>query len=203
MALAMPRYAAPSGERLDRLDGILRGTGGSTQPRAISPDHVGRASRAAPVLYWYLPASPPAGAEVWLSIVDPAAEEALLDVALPTPAGPGLQRSELEGRTVLAPGVDYTWSVSLRPDRAQPSLDQVAFGWIRHEPPAAPTSARISSADPGAQPAAWAELGYFYDAFAALDALALAHPEDARVRAAQAELLRQANLQPEELGFRE
>jgi hypothetical protein len=203
MALAMPRYAAPASGRLDRLEGILRGTGGTAQPRAISPDHVGRASRAAPVLYWYLPAPLPPGAELWLSIVDPAREETLLDVALPAPAGPGLQRSELEGRAALAPGVDYTWSISLRADPDQPSLDLVAFGWIRHEPPAAEASARISGADPGAVPAAWAELGYFYDAFAALDALALAHPQDARVRAAQVELLRQANLAPAELGFRE
>ena len=93
--------------------------------------------------------------------------------------------------------------MSLRPDRERPSLDRVAFGWIRHEPLPAAEAERIAQAAPGARPALWAELGYFYDAFAALGELERVHPDDPRVRAAQAELLRQAHLEPEQLGFQE
>jgi hypothetical protein len=136
-----------------------------------------------------------------VSIVDPASEETLLDTVLAVPARAGMQRLDLGGRAQLTPGIDYTWSISLRPDRDRPSLDQVAFGWIRHEVLSADQRSRITSADPGALPAVWAELGYFYDAFDALDALARFHPGDPRVEAAQAELLRQANLDPGRLGF--
>jgi hypothetical protein len=203
LAMAMPHYAAPGGETFDRMDGVLRGTGSGEQPLALSPDHVGRASTAAPVLSWYLPELPPSGAEVWLSVVDARAEETLLDVEISRPAQAGLQEFALAGKAELRPGVDYTWSVSLRTDPDQPSLDQVAFGWVRYEPVSAEDAARLASAEPGAKPALWAELGYFYDALTDLEALAREHPGDPRVRQAQAVLLRQANLDPARVGLTE
>jgi hypothetical protein len=202
LALAMPRYQAPPGDSRDRIDGALRGTRLTAAALVISPDHVGRTSQASPALYWYLPSLPPAGTEVWLSVVDPAAQETLLDVSLPPPAAAGLQRFALGGH-VLAAGIDYTWSVSLRPDLEHPSWDQVAFGWIRHEPPGSESAARIAQAEAGSRPALWAELGYFYDAFAELEALARVHPHDRRVREAQAALLRQAHLEPARLGLQD
>jgi hypothetical protein len=199
----MPRYQAPRGDARDRIDGALRGTRPTAAALVISPDHVGRTSEATPVLYWYLPALPPAGTELWLSVVDPSAQETLLDVSLPSPAAPGLQRFALEGHAVLAAGIDYTWSVSLRADLEHPSWDQVAFGWVRHEPPGSESAARIARAEAGSRAALWAELGYFYDAFAELEALARSYPDDRRVREAQAELLRQAHLEPARLGLQQ
>jgi hypothetical protein len=197
----MPEYARPGTQSLGHLDAELRGTGAADRPFALSPDHVGRSSRPAPLLYWYLPRLPEPGTQIWLAIVDESRAETLIETELPAPQRPGLQTLDLAGRAQLAPGVDYTWSIALRVDPDQPERDRVAFGWLRHDPPGAAERERLAGAAAGERPAAFAALGYFYDALAELEQLAQAHPVDPQIDRARGALLRQAGIEPARAGL--
>jgi hypothetical protein len=196
LAMAMPNYARPEGASYGHLDAALRGSGSGTRPFALSPDHVGRTSRAQPTLYWHLSALPAEGAQVWLAIADESKAESLLELELPRPERSGWQAIPLSGRASLTPGVDYTWSIALRTDPDDPASDAIAFGWIRFEPLAAEDAAAIARATPGEKPAAFAARGRFYDALDELVALEAQHAGDPRIDAARDALLEQAGIDP-------
>ncbi len=201
VAMVMPGYSAPPGGARTRIDSALRSAPDAPAPFAISPEHVARASHDRPELYWYLPTLPGPGAEIWLTVVQGEQADPLADTRIDVPARPGLQRTTLPGELRLQPGVEYVWTVSVRPDLERPSRDLLSQGWIRHVPLDPAARARARDAAPGARPAIWAELGYFYDAFAGLAELAAMLADDDRPRAAMRALLEQAGIDPARAGL--
>jgi hypothetical protein len=201
LALAMPEYTRPGAQSFGHLDAELRGTGAGDRPFALSPDHVGRTSLSAPILYWYLAQLPDPGMRIWLAIVDEARAETLIETELPAPEHPGLQALDLAGRAELAPGVDYTWSIALRVDPDHPERDRLAFGWLRHDLPGAAERERLARAAAGERPATFAALGYFYDALSELEQLEQTHPHDPQIERARTALLRQAGIEPARAGL--
>lgn len=196
LAMAMPSYARPEGASFGHLDAALRGSAAGARPFALSPDHVGRTSRAEPTLYWHLGELPAQGTQIWLAIVDESRAESLLELELPRPSRAGVQQLPLEGRARLAAGVDYTWSIALRSDPDDPASDALAFGWIRYEPLAADDASAVANSAPGERPAAFAARGRFYDALDELEELEARHAGDARIAAARDALLEQAGIDP-------
>jgi len=164
------------------------------QIAAAAPDHVTRTSTSQPPLHWLIDRVPDAGV-FRLTIVDPEAEEILVDRALPWPEHPGVQHTNLAALGVSLPG-DRTvrWSVAWRehPDAPPVAFD---FGWLRVEPLPARHAEQIAAHPTPERIALYAEAGCFHEALeAALDTLAR-HPKDDRAQLVVDRLLEQAGME--------
>jgi hypothetical protein len=119
----------------------------------------------------------------------------LLEVRLPQPVQPGVQRIRLADYGVnLEPGVQYKWFVTVVVDSARRSRDVLAGGTIERVEPASELSARIAGARPEALPMIYAEAGLWYDALGAIADLLEQTPNDPTIREGRAQLLSQAGL---------
>jgi hypothetical protein len=146
-----------------------------------------------PALYWYLSKATTYPVEV--TLVEPQNPKPLLDLHLPPPTAPGIQRVRLEEHGVhLATGVLYQWFVALVRNPNQRSEDLVTGGTIERIP--MPEVLRDALAQPSQ--AVWtrlyAEAGIWYDAIAAVSALIEAAPQDTALRQQRAGLLEQVGL---------
>jgi len=133
VAMADLDYAAPGdlAER-PRVSSALRGGALKTSLTALVPEHVGLTSRAQPSLFWHVDVLPDPSLPFTFTITDESTLETLVREELPRPESAGLQRIDLRDYGVeLAPGSEYRWSVFLRPDPRQRSLDRLAQGWLR------------------------------------------------------------------------
>jgi len=204
LALVAPVYRTPPTEVFSSLAGAVRGVRREARLATISPaDHFGQTGTPRPELYWFSALPVPEDARVYLTVVDELRAQDLIDVEVATPAVSGLQRIVLARD--LEPDVSYRWSVSISLDAQNPAIDRIASGGIRYAPPSEALQARIDAADAGAVPAIWAEAGYFYDAFRALEALARTR-QDPRAEAtpveiAEAALICAAGRTPGDLGL--
>lgn len=180
-----PRRATPRA----LVGGGVRFTRGLPAPLALVPAHLAETTSAAPSLFWYVSAAPPAGAHATLTIASEDAVEPLAEVALPLPRAAGIQRVRLSDYgIVLEPGVEYEWAIALGTEADSSARDQVATGYIKRVPEPAELAAHGKSA------ASLAGLGLWYDALAAVSDEIEARPGDPRPRAARSALLRQAEL---------
>lgn len=183
-----PLRGAPGG----RVGGGSRG-GGAVSVTALVPEGRALTSLEQPSVSWYLSSPTPAPVEVTIS--DDRAVKPLLEVRLPQPVQPGVQRIRLADYGVkLEPGVQYKWFVTVVVDPARRSRDVLAGGTIERVEPSAELSARLASARPETLPMIYAEAGLWYDALGAIADLLDQSPNDQTVREGRAQLLSQAGL---------
>jgi len=191
-----PRYAPgalASGASV-RVGGGARNAGaGTPAPMALGPEHTGVSAHESPDLYWFLPATTPLSVEV--SVVDPDADEPLLEQVFPGPLAAGVHRASLaEHGARLRPGVEYRWYVALVRDPARRSQDVVSGSAIRFEPPGSELESRLSAATPGTSAHVYAESGFWYDAFDQLSSWLADEPSAAVLHKHRAALLDQVGL---------
>jgi hypothetical protein len=183
-----PLRGAPGG----RVGGGSRG-GGAVSVTALIPEGRALTSLEQPSLSWYLSSTTPAPVEVTIS--DDRAVKPLLEVRLPQPVQPGVQRVRLADYGVkLEPGVQYKWFVTVVIDPARRSRDVLAGGTIERVEPSSELSARLAGARPEALPMIYAEAGLWYDALGAIADLLDQAPNDQTIREGRAQLLSQAGL---------
>jgi hypothetical protein len=172
-----------------RVAGASRSGGPALpKPLVLAPEHALTRS-ASPSLFWHLDGAAPETARIVFTFAAADAIEPLVERELPLPAAAGIQRIRLaDYGVVLAPEVDYAWSVSLvaGDDRA---ADLVSEGMLR-----------LVGGDvlAGKAPSArvFAEQGLWYDALEALSDALDDTPSDPELRAQRDSLLRQAGLEP-------
>jgi uncharacterized protein DUF928 len=183
-----PLRGAPGG----RVGGGSRG-GGAVSVTALVPEGRALTSLEQPSLSWYLSGSTPAPVEVTIS--DDRSVKPVLEVRLPQPVQPGVQRIRLADHGVkLEPGVQYKWFVTVVVDPARRSRDVLAGGTIERVEPSGELSARLASARPETLPMIYAEAGLWYDALGAIADLLDRTPNDQTARDDRAQLLSQAGL---------
>ena len=183
-----PLRGAPGG----RVGGGSRG-GGAVSVTALVPEGRALTSLEQPSLSWYLSSPTPAPVEVTIS--DDRAVKPLLEVRLPQPVQPGVQRIRLADYGVkLEPGVQYKWFVTVVVDQARRSRDVLAGGTIERVEPSGELSAKLASARPETLPMIYAEAGLWYDALGAIADLLDQTPNDQAIRQDRAQLLSQAGL---------
>jgi hypothetical protein len=150
-------------------------------------------AHAQPALYWYLSAA--TSYPVELTVTSPQAVQPLLETRLQLPIQPGIHRVRLADHGIhLEPGRPYQWFVALVRDADQRSKDVVAGGMIEHQELPAPLRAQVQQA--GTEHAAhlYAELGFWYDALAAVSQLVETAPQEPMFRKQRAALLEQVSL---------
>ncbi len=180
-----PRRATPR----EMVGGGLRGTRGLPLPLALVPAHVALTSAGSPSLFWWVGSALPEGTTVTLTLITDESPEPLAEIALPTPARPGVQRVRLaDYGVVLAPDVEYEWSIALASRGSSHANDLLATGYVTRV--AAP--AALAGTPKGARELAAS--GLWYDALAAVSDEIEVRPADPRPRAARDALLQQAGL---------
>ncbi len=183
------------GAPMTRLGGATRSATG-TVPRteALVPEVAGQTLQAQPVLYWYLAGKTDDRIDFALIGVDPI--NPILEVTLPGPFEPGIQRIRLADHGVtLQPGGDYQWFVRVVPNPDQRLYDRVVGGGIQRVEPTADLQARLAASPPAAAYYALAAAGIWYDALDALSQQIDAAPEDESLRAQRAGLFEQVGLE--------
>jgi len=177
LAMTMPRYQPAFGiETPDGVDWIVRGEGaGSARVSGVGPDHVTRVSRPSPVLHWTIDRLPAEGV-FHLTLLDAEDEPVVLDLRLPTPEAPGLQRIDLAELGVAIPreGVSR-WSLALRAE-PEAAPESFFFGWLRLVPLDGEEAARLEATPPPDRAAFYASLGCFQEALEAALVERDAHP---------------------------
>lgn len=191
-----PRYL-PSPRatgNLVRVGGGTRSLGaGAGAPEALGPEHVGLSTHESPDLYWFLPKATPLSIEV--TIVDPGAEEPVLEQAIAGPIDAGLHRVSLaEHGARLRPDVEYRWYVALVRNPGRRSADVVSGAAVRYTPAGPELGGRLAAAAPGSVAHLYAESGYWYDAFDQLSSWLAAEPGAAVLHEHRAALLDQVGL---------
>jgi hypothetical protein len=190
VAMADLEYDAPEGvSERPRVSSALRGGALRTSLTAVVPEHIAQTGRTQPSLFWHVDVLPDPSLPFTFTITDEASLETLVRAELPRPERPGLQRIDLRDFNVeLTPGTEYRWSVFLRPDPNQRSLDRLAQGWIRRVE-TAPLADGVAEATAQA-----ASRGLWYDAVAGVVDVLDAQPENASAKRALRQLLEQAGL---------
>jgi hypothetical protein len=134
-------------------------------------------------------------APVEVTIIDDRGVKPLLEVRLPQPVQPGVQRIRLADHGVkLEPGIHYKWFVTVVVDSARRSRDVLAGGTIERVELSPEVSARLAGAPPETLPMIYAEAGLWYDALGAIADLLERTPNDPTIREGRAQLLSQAGL---------
>ena len=176
-----------------RVSGGARGAGADTVLVALVPNHIALTTQAQPSLFWFQ--SKPAKAKFELTVVEPKKPKPLLSLTAQEADKPGIHRVKLAKYKVeLQPEVAYEWSVAIVPDAENRSKDVIAKGVIKRINLPGDLATRIEKADNVERAAAYAEAGFWYDAFESLSNAIEAHPDDASLRAQRASLLQQVGL---------
>jgi hypothetical protein len=159
----------------------------------LVPNHIALTTQAQPSLFWFQ--SKPAKAKFELTVVEPKKPKPLLSLTAHEADKPGIHRVKLAKYKVeLQPDVAYEWSVAVVPDAENRSKDVIAKGVIKRIKPPGDLATRIEKADNVERAAAYAEAGFWYDAFESVSNAIEAHPDDASLRAQRAALLQQVGL---------
>ncbi len=147
----------------------VRGLGAAAVSQVLASEQTGLTRAAQPTLFWYL--GGPTELPVVLTLIDEAAVEPLLEVALGTVAEPGIHAVDLAAYDVrLEPGRLYQWSIAQVIDPEQRSADVVTSGTLERRAPDAELAAVLDGGDPAARLTALAQHGYWYDLLAELEA---------------------------------
>jgi uncharacterized protein DUF928 len=176
-----------------RVSGGARGEAVDAVLVALVPNHIALTTQAQPSLFWFQ--SKPAKAKFELTVVEPRKPKPLLSLAAQEADKPGIHRVKLAKYKVeLQPDVAYEWSVAIVPDAENRSRDVIAKGVIKRINLPGDLATRIEKADNIERAAAYAEAGFWYDAFESVSNAIEAHPDDASLRAQRASLLQQVGL---------
>jgi hypothetical protein len=192
---SMPVYKPPvRGAPGGRVGGGTRGTARAVFVLSVlAPDHTGLTISEQPSLFWFI--SSTASSPVEVTVVDPQATKALVEIRLPGPVEAGLHSIHLADHGVrLAPGVAYRWYVAVVPDANRRTKDVLAGGAIERVEPPEGLRTRLAQAGKAATPSLYAEAGLWYDAIASISALIDAAPNDLALRRQRAALLAQVGL---------
>jgi hypothetical protein len=195
-AATAPVYKPPvRGEPGGRVGGGTRGT----QERDIAvlsvlaPDHTGLTAKEQPSLFWFISAQTTLPVE--LTIVDPNADEPLLQIPIPSPVVRGVHRLRLTDYGVrLTRGVAYQWSVAVVTDAARRSRDVLSSGMIERIEADRDLVPGLSEARQEDLVALYAQAGIWYDALEAVCDFIDRSPDDKAARSDRAALLMQAGL---------
>lgn len=174
-------YQLPSvGKPRRRVGGGRRGPGDPLPELwALVPEHVARTAREQPSLFWYLSATSAGYVQFDLALIDEGSVEPLLEVRLPGPLTPGVQRVDLGAHAVrLSAGQEYQWSLAAVVDPDQRSRDVVAIGWIERVAVPEGLDAKLAAAGTAGAASVYAESGLWYDALGAIWSLAEQRPGD-------------------------
>jgi hypothetical protein len=190
--MELPIYRPPKGiVPGGRLKGGSRGGKDFPVVQVLAPNHVGLTRLSQPVLYWYL--SKVTSYPLEFTLVDSRAIQPIVEISLPQPKEPGVQRILLRDYGVaLDPGVPYRWFVTLVVDASNPSKDITAGGIIERVDY---VESLIINAATEEDPARLAGAGLWYDAIIKLSELIEAAPHDPFLRMQRAALLSQVGLQ--------
>jgi hypothetical protein len=190
-----PVYRPPvRGTPGGRVGGGSRGTARAVFVLSVlAPDHTGLSMSDQPSLFWFI--SSTASSPVEVTVVDPRATKALVEIRLPTPVLAGVHAIHLADHGIrLEPGVAYRWYVAVVPDGNRRSKDVLAGGAIERVEPPEGLRARLAQAGKADAPSLYAEAGLWYDAVASISALIGAAPNDPALRRQRAALLAQVGL---------
>src|SRR5688572_20223791 len=177
-----------------RVTGGSRGAGDAAITLdVLAPDEIGVTTQGQPSLFWFQ--SKPADAKFELTLLQENKAKPIVQVLVERSTKAGIQRLKLsEHGAKLAPGVEYQWVVALVTDPNNRSTDLVASGVIKRVEPDADLKGKVAKTSPASLAAVYAEAGIWYDALSALSDQIEAHPADAALRQARADLLRQVGL---------
>lgn len=185
-----PRVGVPGG----RIGGGARGDDQTFSLSVVAPsDHTGLTSLEQPALYWYL--SKPFTSPIEFTLIGDDVKP-LVEVSLPTPYQPGLQRIRLADFGVrLSPDSQYFWFVSFVVDPNLRSRDILAGATIRRIQLADDLSKKLDAADKADRAKLFAESGLWYDAIASISNAIEADPKNLSLRTLRASLLEQIGLE--------
>ena len=185
-----PPRGAPGG----RVGGGTRGTGRETFVLSVlAPADTGLTTSEQPTLYWFI--STGTSSPVELTVTDPDATQPLLETRIPGPIARGIHRIRLADHGIrLAPGVAYSWYVSVVPDTGRRSRDVLAGGTIELAEPPADVKTTLSAAQSSERAAIYAAAGFWYDAVTAISELIDASPDNAMLKSHRASLMTQVGL---------
>jgi hypothetical protein len=162
-AYVPPLRGAPSG----RVGGGTRGTSMGSEAltlEVLAPDHLGLTTQVQPCLYWFI--SKPTSLAVELTVTEQGSSQPLIEKALPSPATGGIKEFCLTDHDArLRPGTTYKWFVALIPDAGNRSRDLLAGGIVELVDAPASLQKKLMTADKSDAVCAYAEEGYWYDAF--------------------------------------
>jgi hypothetical protein len=187
-----PKKGAPA-------PGLKRGGGTRGMNKSVpvisvlAPDHVGITLLEQPVLFWFAPAKQNLSYE--FTLIAETADSPAVEVKLPQPTQPGIQRIKLSDYNVkLSSGERYQWSVAVIMDPEEPSANIVAKGVIERvdrDKLEQPLPSGFSKAD---APKRYAESGVWYDAIMAFSDQIQSDPGNMDLRQQRAVLLEQGGL---------
>lgn len=161
-----------------------------TDPIEHAGPHMGLTSYEQPSLFWFI--SHPTSDYVKLTITDQESDDPLLEVQVPSPVTPGFQVVYLRDYDFrLLFEKEYTWSVSLVPDKQHRSRNVITFGGIIRKPLPKKLLMEISEADPLNATILYAEAGFWYDALAQISNGIIKNPDNEDLRLIRRSLLEQ------------
>ncbi|HEY3197304.1 MAG TPA: DUF928 domain-containing protein [Nitrospirales bacterium] len=186
---AIPLYRPPKGSVPGgRLKGGNRGGKDFPVIQVLAPNHVGLTRLKQPTLYWYL--SKLTTYPLEFTFVDSRAIQPIIEVRLPQPSEPGVQRIGLRDYgIVMDSAVPYRWFVTLVVDPSNPSKDITAGAIVER----IDYLESLFIADEG-DPSRLAGVGLWYDAIRKVSELIEAAPNDPVYRMQRAALLSQVGL---------
>jgi hypothetical protein len=157
------------------VDAATRGDGDAVSSLyVLAPETIGTTRHAQPSLFWFQ--TKPARLPFEFALLRPGEAKPVLALHWPDGLRSGFQRLRLADHGIaLEPNIDYQWVVALVRDPQSRSRDIISSGWIH----------RISGAAAGE---AW------YDTLETLADQIAEHPQERRLRAKRADLLRGADL---------
>ena len=184
---------APAGNIPARVSGGARGEAVDVVLIALVPNHIALTTQSQPSLFWFQ--SKPAKAKFELTVVEPKNPKPLVSLTAPQADKPGIHRVKLAKYKVeLQPGVAYEWSVAIVPDAGNRSRDVIAKGVIKRISAPGDLANRVSQMGDLERAEAYAQAGFWYDAFESVSNAIEAHPDDPSLRAQRASLLQQVGL---------
>ena len=192
---SMPVYRPPKDHvphaRIE--SGMRGGAGNELTIIALVPDHVGFTTKKDPTLYWHV--SQATSLPVQFTLTDSRSVRPIAEIPLPHPRHAGVQTVRLKDYGIsLDPGIQYRWSVSIRPDPDKPSEDLVTGGMIERiefNEGSALGFPHVCNKDAVSR---YAEAGLWYDAIDCISDLIESNPNDSLLRKQRAYLLNQINL---------
>jgi hypothetical protein len=193
------KYVAPAstttGKRIDG-DGGLRDSEKHKYPKWISTltpsEGAALTTREQPSLFAFV--SDQTNHEVRFTVTEPAKADPAFVFAV-SQCAPGIRRVNLaEYGLTLPVGKDLKWSIIVRPDKDNRSLDLFSIGNIKRVQPDPALVKKLKDAPPSEHAAIYAEAGIWYDALGALADQIAANPNDADLLAQQRAFLDQVGL---------
>jgi hypothetical protein len=193
--VAMPVYVPPMrGAPAARVGGGTRGAGDELPyVSVVTPEHTGYTSSPQPVLYWYL--SEPVDTRFEFALINDDQIEPVIEITTERDMRQGLNFLDMAEHGVsLKPGITYQWSVALVGQPEKRSSDIVSSGTIALVELDHTQRSALAQAGAAETVVIFAREGFWYDAFAGLQRLIEADPDNRGLVEQRSALLRQVGL---------